>query len=118
MNTKAREGRDGPARQSMPVVIHAPALSDDPLVPEGVSNNGFRLTVREKPTVGLVVRCTIQIYDEIDEIYENCFGRVAWTGNHPKRAGARYIGFLLESPNGDGDRMSRKLKELTDMTRE
>ncbi len=108
-----KEERKHP-RHTVPVVIDMPDISDLPLVPEDVSVGGFQVIVPKKPEVGVVFHCDIQIFEER---FENCHGRVVWTGKNPDTPGSWVIGVRVDHAEEDIDRFTEKMKEVVEQIR-
>jgi len=98
------------SRFTIPVVIDAPALSDVSVVPEDVSTGGFRVIVTKKPVAGDTVPCAIQI---LDEIFQNCRGRVVWVTENSEMPGTWTIGFSVDSTEKGIELLEEKLRELS-----
>ena len=109
MNEK--EERRTYSRYTIPVVIDAPDISELPLVPEDVSVGGFRVIVKVKPEVGDVVYCNITVFDER---FNDCYGRVAWTGENDQTPGSWVVGIRVDHADSDIGRLNEKLKEVVE----
>lgn len=99
------------SRYIIPVVINAPDLSDLPLVPEDVSVGGFRVIVPLKPEIGIAIRCDILVFDER---FNDCYGRVAWTGENSETPGSWVVGIRVDHTDSDIFRLNEKLKEVSE----
>ena len=96
---------------TIPVVIDAPDISELPLIPEDVSVGGFRVVVQEKPEIGTVVHCNIQVHDER---FHGCYGRVAWSGKNEQTQGSWIIGVRVDHTDSDIGRLNEKLREVAE----
>ena len=106
-----KEERRRHFRYTIPVLIDAPDISEVPLVPEDVSVGGFQVIVPVKPEIGEVVRCNISVFDEL---FNDCFGRVAWTGINDQTPGSWVIGIRVEHAESDIGRLNEKLKMVAE----
>ncbi len=60
---------------SFPILIDAPSLSDFMLDPVEISLGGYKVVVPERPAVGEIFNCSIEVEGDL---YEGCQGKVAW----------------------------------------
>ena len=97
-------------RFQVPVVIDAPDVSDLPLVPEDMSEGGFKVLVSKKPEMGPLVPCDIQI---CDEVFERCEGQVVWVQENSTHPDTWFIGLTVKTAGDDRGRLVRSLEELS-----
>ena len=94
------------ARHYLPVVILAPTLSEMPLVPEDISEGGFRVLMNEEPPDGEKFDCSIQIGGQM---FDGCRASVAWSYNNGN--GTWYAGITIEELHEEKDAFSLTLEE-------
>ena len=79
------------ARMFLPVVIHAPVLSEMPLVPEDISAGGFRVMINDGPVHGEAFECSIHL---AGKVFDNCRAAVIWS--YDNQNGTWYAGISIE----------------------
>jgi hypothetical protein len=94
------------ARHYLPVVILAPTLSEMPLVPEDISEGGFRVLTNEEPPHEERFECSIQIGGQM---FDSCTASVIWSYNNGN--GTWYAGIAIEELHEEKDVFSLTLEE-------
>jgi hypothetical protein len=93
---EGQEKREFP-RYSLPILIDAPSLATHPLVPEDISQSGFRIDVSERPEPGDVVECSIVVNGKL---FQGCRARVRWVTNNEIFTYSWAIGLSVEIDAG------------------
>ena len=86
------EGRRYP-RYSIPILIEAPSLGAHPLVPENISQSGFRVTAAEEPKAGEMVECAIAV---MGKLFEGCVAKVEWVRGNEIFTSSWAVGLSVE----------------------
>ncbi len=64
-----------------------------------------------KPEIGEVVHSNITV---IDERFNGCYGRVAWTGKNAQTPDSWVIGIRVDHADSDIGRLNEELKEVAE----
>ncbi len=107
------EERRKNTRFKVSMQIHAPVLSDSPLVAEDVSKSGCRVVVSKKPQMGDIFACTLRVWDKI---YDNCQGEVAWYMNKGASSTQWSCGLILKMEDKKKEKFIEELEKYTEKT--
>ncbi len=81
---------------SFPILIDAPSLSGIMLDPVDVSMGGYRVVVSERPTVGDLFDCSVEVQGKL---FDECHGRVARVIENEADPPTWSVGMSLQPPD-------------------
>ena len=110
MNNRFEERRKN-TRFKVSMQIHAPVLSDSPLVAEDVSKSGCRVVVSKKPQMGEIFECSLKIRDKE---YEHCQGEVVWYMNKGTNSTHWSCGLILTMEDRKKENFIAEMEKLTE----
>lgn len=96
-------------RFTLPVIIEAPAISDDPLVPENISAGGFSFIVDARPEENEEFDCTVMI---LDHEFENAPALVKWVKKNPSAPETWMIGLAFQMSGQEREHFEALLTKL------
>ena len=80
---------------SFPILIDAPSLSGIMLDPVDVSMGGYRVVVSERPAVGDLFDCSVEVQGKL---YEECHARVVQVIENEAAPLRWFVGMSLQPP--------------------
>lgn len=97
------------------VVLEAPSLSPDPIIPDDVSAGGFRIIAHRKPAPDKLISCSIHIGATA---IDGCICQVAWAEEQPGEPKTWMMGLLISLNSGQRKFFNACLKEILAEERE
>lgn len=93
MNAEEEKDKRGVPRHVLPILVEAPSLSSEPLVPENISHVGFRVEVTVRPMLGDLLECTLTVDGNV---FPHCGAKVRWVINNEVSLSSWSVGLSIE----------------------